>query len=814
MTTRDEAHKALAERARWLQALIAHSSDLIAVLDEEARLLYANPAAARLLGHKPDVQPGPYVLDMVHPGDKDSVASHFADATRRSGPAAPLVFRLVPPSGRYMVIEALTTNCLNNPAIKGIVVNARDVTDRENLLRMLDTLSQANQILVRATDEMGLLKETCDNIVTKGQYLLAWVGYAENDKAQTVRPVAWAGQAEYLKDLHVSWGNNEFGRGPTGTAIRRRVAQTVNDTHAAKKFTPWRSSADEFGLRSSCALPIVVGDVAIGALNVYDNYRDSFDSTEVALLRELTDDLAYGIGRLRDSQKLSRNEALLREAESLATVGHWDWDLATGHIEFMADEIFRLHGITPKEWKGTYEAFLGLVHPSDRRRVELAIEKTLASGEAEAEHRICRPDGTEITVWKHTRLIRGKDGEPMHIIGTCQDISEDKELARDAELSRQFLAAIVDNMAEGLIAEDAEHKITLVNAAAERLLGWRATEMVGKFGHELYHYQRPDGSAYPVEECPVSAVWTTGEAVRADHDMFTRRDGKLLPVAYSASPLQTDEVHGAVLVFQDITEQAAEHFRVERELDKLSWVGRIRDALDQDRFVLYAQPIVDLKTGAVHQNELLIRMVSLSGEIVPPDSFLPTAEEFGLISEIDRWVVGETARLAAQGFRVEFNLSAKSVVDPNMLALVRSAFDAHGAPPANVVCEITETALLRDTAAAEAFVKGLNSLGCKVALDDFGAGYGGFSYLKRLPVSYLKIDREFVLDLPQEASSRHVVAAVVSLAKAFSLQTVAEGAEDQATLDALKKLGVDYVQGYVIARPGPTAKVLGPTKGT
>jgi EAL domain-containing protein (putative c-di-GMP-specific phosphodiesterase class I) len=273
--------------------------------------------------------------------------------------------------------------------------------------------------------------------------------------------------------------------------------------------------------------------------------------------------------------------------------------------------------------------------------------------------------------------------------------------------------------------------------------------------------------------------------------------------------LQTDHISGAVIVFADTSEQAAERLRVERELEKLSWVGRIRDALDQDRFVLYAQPILDLKTNLIVQHELLIRMVSPTGEIVLPDRFLPTAEEFGLISELDRWVVGETARLAAQGHRVEFNLSAKSVVSPNMLSVVRHALEAHGASPELIVCEITETALMRDTAAAEAFVQGLSDLGCQVALDDFGAGYGGFAYLKRLPVAYLKIDREFVCDLVQESSSRHVVSAVVSLAKAFSLTTVAEAAEDDATLELLRELGVDRVQGFVIARPGPVEEVLG-----
>ena len=179
-----------------------------------------------------------------------------------------------------------------------------------------------------------------------------------------------------------------------------------------------------------------------------------------------------------------------------------------------------------------------------------------------------------------------------------------------------------------------------------------------------------------------------------------------------------------------------------------------------------------------------------------------------MISEIDRWVVDETIRLAAQGHPVEFNLSAKSVVDPNMLTVVHNAFEVHGASPEFVVCEITETALLRDTAAAEAFVQGLNEMGCKVALDDFGAGYGGFRLSEAAPGFVLKIDREFVRDLTQETSSRHVVSAVVNLAKAFSMQTVGEGAEDDATVDLLTQLGVDRVQGYVISRPGPVGEVL------
>jgi len=449
------------------------------------------------------------------------------------------------------------------------------------------------------------------------------------------------------------------------------------------------------------------------------------------------------------------------------------------------------------------------VHPEDRQCFREAIANALAHGSAEFEHRVVRPDGVICFVRKRTEAVFNDDGQPVRIVGTCQDVTDQRAVEREIEHSRKFLAAITDNMAEGMMATDGDGRLTFVNAAAERLLGWKASDLLGKSAHAAYHFQRPDGSPYPPEDCPLLDVSKRHEGLHIDQDTFIRKDGTLLPISFSASPLKTGNITGAVLVFADVSHQAAERLRVERELEKLSWVGRIRDALDQGRFVLYAQPIVDLATDTVVQHELLIRMVSPAGEIVLPDRFLPTAEEYGLISEIDRWVVDQTARLAAEGHRVEFNLSAKSVVSQNMVAVVRNTLERHGADPGLVVCKITETALMRDTVAAEAFVQGLNSIGCQVALDDFGAGYGGFAYLKHLPVSYLKIDQEFVRDLPQEASSRHVVSAVVSLAKAFSLITVAEAAEDTETLELLRQLGVDRVQGYVIARPAPVNEVLG-----
>ena len=366
---------------------------------------------------------------------------------------------------------------------------------------------------------------------------------------------------------------------------------------------------------------------------------------------------------------------------------------------------------------------------------------------------------------KHTEAVPGIRRKPLRVVGTCQDITIKRPCSSDIEHSRQFLAAITDNMAEGMIATDGAGNVAFTNAAAERSSAGRPTVFSESPSTPPAIFLPPRRVPLPAPGVPLELRVGRGRDAQDRPGHLHPQGRNIPPRGFQRFAAAHRAHHRSCDRLRRYERTGCRAARVERELEKLSWVGRIRDALDQGRFVLYAQPIVDLKTDLVVQHELLIRMVTPSGEIVFPDRFLPTAEEYGLISEIDRWVIGETARLAAEGHRVEFNLSAKSVVNPNMLHVVSSALEAHDAAPELVVCEITETALVRDTAAAEAFVQGLNDLGCQVALDDFGAGYGGFAYLKRLPVSYLKIDGEFVRDLPQEASSRHVVSAVVSLAE-------------------------------------------------
>jgi PAS domain S-box-containing protein len=375
----------------------------------------------------------------------------------------------------------------------------------------------------------------------------------------------------------------------------------------------------------------------------------------------------------------------------------------------------------------------------------------------------------------------------------------------------EFRAIALNQMAEGLFALNERGEMTYMNAAVTRMLGWTEQDFKDRRLHDVIHTRHEDGRPILSEaECEHTRVRTEGKTMHEEELLFTCRNGSFLPVSYSAAPITTDAGGaGSVVVFRDITEEKTERLRVKRELDALSWVGRIREALDEDRLVVYSQPILPL-TGGDPSEELLLRMVSRSGQIIAPGAFLGVAERYGLITEIDRWVVKQGARLAAQGRRVGINLSAESVISPGMLALIDQEVDDAGADHSNLMFEITETALISDIGKGEDFARGLVARGFEVALDDFGTGFGTFTHVKKLPIKYLKIDIEFVRDLIGSSANEHVVKAIVNLAQGFGCKTIAEGVENEETLTRLRSLGVDYAQGYHLGRPAPIKALARP----
>ncbi|GAB4303136.1 MAG: hypothetical protein Kow0096_25050 [Thiohalomonadaceae bacterium] len=238
----------------------------------------------------------------------------------------------------------------------------------------------------------------------------------------------------------------------------------------------------------------------------------------------------------------------------------------------------------------------------------------------------------------------------------------------------------------------------------------------------------------------------------------------------------------------------------------MGWARSIKQAIEQDGFVFALQPIVTIPHRSVVSYELLLRMRGENGEIIMPSGFMPSAERFGLILEIDRWVVSKAIRLLAEnvvepGARLSVNLSAMAIGDQEVLRLITAELEQHGVAPQRLTFEITETIAMADLSAAVDFLASLRALGCATALDDFGVGYSSFAYLKDLPVDYVKIDGSFVRDIAKDSVQLAMVKSMNEIAHAMAKQTVAEYVDNDEVLRLLAEIGVDFAQGYLTGRP-------------
>ncbi len=539
--------------------------------------------------------------------------------------------------------------------------------------------------------------------------------------------------------------------------------------------------------------------------------------TQTSYVPDLVDGVVQGFCVLvTDITQRREAELALEEAERrfrLTVESVVDYAIlmldADGHVASWNAGARRIKGYRSEEIIGRH---FSVFYPSedvaaDKPAKELAI--ATAEGRLEDEGWRMRKDGTPFWANVVITALHDPDGRLHGYCKVTRDLTERRgHEQRLAEMSHRRLHAVTDSMGEALCTLDHAGRVSYINPAGERLLGWGVAELQARTLHEVVHPRRRDGSVHSIDECPMHVGHRARVAVRAAEDTLVRRDGSELPVSWVLTPVQTPEGDSSVIVITDNTKTKLAQHKLHRDIEQLEQVREVHEALDEQRFELFAQPIIDLRTSTTVSHELLLRMRERDGTIRTPDSFLPAAEYSGAIHELDRWVIREATRLASAGHHVELNISADSLGDPDLADDFIHTVTEQGADPALIVVELTETALMPDDTIARTFVQRIRALGCEFALDDFGTGFGTFSYLKSLPIDYLKIDVDFVRDLRTNAASRHVVEAVVALAYSFGHRTIAEGVEDEETLQTLKGMGVDYAQGYLIGRPAPLAATL------
>jgi diguanylate cyclase (GGDEF)-like protein len=427
------------------------------------------------------------------------------------------------------------------------------------------------------------------------------------------------------------------------------------------------------------------------------------------------------------------------------------------------------------------------------------------------------------TLAENARLIRERDGvieEQRRMQARLRDLAEHDPLTGLS--NRRRFAERVDEQLR--YARRYEHTGALVlldldsfkfindsfgHPTGDRVLK-RVAEAISSTLRETDASARLGGDEFAVllpevdEEGALRATETVLGAIRVGHDPMVGASAGV--VFYGPDrQLGADELMiAADIALYEAKEAGRGGVSVHRGQKgmKLTWVERIRAALREDRFVLHAQPIVDLRSGEVEREELLVRMLDRDGTEIPPLSFLPTAERFGLIEEIDRFAVDRAIDLAEGGRRVAVNISGPALTDRGLIDRVAGAIAA-GMDPVMLSFELTETAGVANIEAARRFAGYLEDLGCDLALDDFGTGLSSLGYLKHLPIQTLKIDTEFIHGMSESTFDRYLVQTIVSLARRLGQKTVAEGVEDEATLTLLRMFGVDYAQGYLLGLPAP-----------
>jgi diguanylate cyclase (GGDEF)-like protein/PAS domain S-box-containing protein len=519
------------------------------------------------------------------------------------------------------------------------------------------------------------------------------------------------------------------------------------------------------------------------------------------------------------------------------------------------DALCRITGYTGDELKATT---LGAITYPDDIDLDAQYLGQLRAGQIpsyQVEKRYRHAWGHHVWVLVTSSMVRDEQRNPLYIVTQVQDISERKELAGRLEyvVDHDFLTGLFNRRHfEQELAKETARAARYGAPGAVLLIDLDNFKDVNDtFGHRagddvlkgvaglLRERLRHTDIVARVGGDEFAALLTQTDADQAQivADEVVKALGRETAMLADQSIRITASVGVAmfdgltdieVLAYADVAmyeakETGRNRFELYRPLkdgrergsERLAEAERIRRALEEDRLVLYCQPILDLGTNEICQYELLLRLPGEErGELLQPSAFLYRAERSGLIQAVDAWVVRKAILLIAAHARagirlvLNVNLSGKSIGDRKLAALTEDALAEAGIEPDRLILELTETAAISNIEEAKAFAIRLHGRGCRFALDDFGAGFGSFYYLKSLPFDFLKIDGDFVRGLTTNPMNQLVISAIVSIARGMGKKTVAEFVADEQTARLLLKLGVDFAQGYHIGMPRPVSEVL------
>ncbi len=591
-------------------------------------------------------------------------------------------------------------------------------------------------------------------------------------------------------------------------------------------------------------------------------YLGRFFNNALNYLLQQQEDLRAALDRVRESEAALYQEKERAEV-TLYSIG--DAVITTDEaccIEYLNPVAERLTGWDLEQVQGrSLSQVMRLVNENTRQPVANPVELCLKCGEILelADHTLLlRDDGEEIAIADSAAPIRDRAGRIIGAVMVFHDVGHARKLARqlsyqathDALTGLYNRRAFEDQLKEALESaheEGREHALCyldldqfkIVNDTCGHIAG---DELLKQLAHLLQSkireadiLSRLGGDEFGIllRCCTLEQARVIAEDVRRsvrdfrfvcdDHSFETGVSVGV--VSINAQTQNLAEAQSAADVACYAAKEGGRNRvhvfvpddgEVQQRQGEMRWVSRIHKAMAENRFILYCQPIlpVDSQAGLKPHYEILLRIQGEDGQEVPPMAFIPAAERYNLMPMIDRWVVENVLRnicnasSAMQDAIWTINVSGRSLGDEEFLAAVSREIAAAKVAGERICFEITETAAIANMRRASRFIKTLRSMGCKFALDDFGSGLSSFAYLKNLEVDYLKIDGGFVRDIATDAIDRAMVESINNVGHVMQIRTIAEFVETPEILAVLRELGVDYAQGYGIAKPQPFMELL------
>jgi diguanylate cyclase (GGDEF)-like protein/PAS domain S-box-containing protein len=561
-------------------------------------------------------------------------------------------------------------------------------------------------------------------------------------------------------------------------------------------------------------------------------------------------------GRRRAEHELREGHARFESAFANAPIGMALVDMKGVWLQ-VNDALCRITGYARDELKAT--TLPDITYPDDIH-LDADSRQELLTGRIpsyQVEKRYRHAQGYYFWVLLTVSLVCDDEGKALYVVSQVQDISERKQLAERLEylIDHDFLTGLFNrHRFEQELARENERVVrygtkgavliidldnfkdvndAFGHAAGDDLLRGvagalrnriRQTDVLARVGGDEFAVLLPETDADQAEVVADGIVKALSRhvAVLGGRSIrLTVSVGVALFDGLSAEEL----LASADFAMYEAKEAGRNRFalytpalgRRNAGSARLAESEQLRRALEEDRFALYGQPILDLRDNEICQYEVLLRLQDEEGgEPLQPSSFLYVAERFGLVQALDGWVTRKAIELIAEHARagrrlvLHVNLSGKSIGDPKVTALIENALAMSGIDPAQLVFELTETTAIANIEEAKAFAHRMHARGCQFALDDFGAGFGSFFYLKNLPFDYFKIDGDFIRGIVANPMDQLVVRAIIGIARGMEKKTIAEFVADEETARMVQQLGVDYAQGYHVGKPRPLLDVVPP----